>query len=225
MFNVRKLYKELLQKSAVRTLLKILMFLVIILILYLLARELIGNVDAITNLSKSVGILGPIVLILLISLGILFTPIPNIVLVVVAGYLYGPWLGALYSYIGHLFAATGTFFVVRKFHINFNSKRYERYKDLIEKKRRILYLLYLAPVIPISVISIISAFSRIRGIQFLKIISVSFLPLILIFSFFGNRLSGRNFLEISVWALIIFIIGVIGFEIIHRKIKQRNGKN
>jgi uncharacterized membrane protein YdjX (TVP38/TMEM64 family) len=194
--------------------------LAILVILYLLAKDLIGNVYSITALTKSAGMFGPILLILLIGLGIIFTPIPNVVLTLAAGYLYGTWLGALYSYLGHMLAAVGTFAIIRIFKIERESKSYKKYKNLIEKNKKLLYLLYAAPVIPISVLSAIASSSKMKWKEFLKIINISFIPVILFFSYFGERISQKNLIEIGVFILVV----IVGVFIVLRMINRRNKK-
>lgn len=192
----------------------------ILFVLFFFAKELISNVDSITKISQSAGVFGPIVLIVLITLGILFTPIPSVVLIITAGYLYGAWMGAIYSYIAHMFAATGTFSLVKTFNIKTKNKRYKKYQNLVEKNRKILYLLYTIPIIPISIISIISASSKIKWRQFLKITLLSFIPAVLLFSFFGERISNKNLLEIGIWTTVILIGLLIILEIMRKRMKK-----
>jgi uncharacterized membrane protein YdjX (TVP38/TMEM64 family) len=194
--------------------------LAILVVLYLLAKDLISNVSSITALTKSAGMFGPILLILLIGLGIIFTPIPNVVLTLAAGYLYGTWLGALYSYLGHMLAAVGTFAIIRIFKIERESKSYKKYKKLIEKNKKLLYLLYAAPVIPISVLSAIASSSKMKWKEFLKIINISFIPVILFFSYFGERISQKHLIEIGIFILII----IVGVFIVLRMTNRRNKK-
>ncbi len=211
-----KLKKNILKNIKPRDLLKILIIGIIILIFYFLVKEFISNVDSITKLSQSAGILGPTVLVILIGLGILLTPIPSVLLIIAAGYLYGMWWGALYSYLGHLLAATSAFLVFRKIKGNEESRKYKKYKKLIEKNKKLLYLFYAIPVIPMSFISLITATSKIKFKHFLEIIIISFIPVVLFFSFFGNRINERNILEILIWLGVILIIGLIIFKIIQK---------
>lgn len=196
--------------------------------MFILIRDFIKNVSTIESLTKSAGVFGPIVLVLLIGLGIIFTPIPNVVLVLASGYLYGTWLGALFSYLGHMLAACGTFAIVRIFNIEGESKRYKKYKRLIEKNKKILYLLYAAPVIPISVLSIISSSSKMKWREFLKIINISFIPVILFFSYFGERISQKHLIEIGIFILIVIaalsiVLGIINKR--NKKLDEEEKKN
>lgn len=206
--------------KVLRIVFEVIITLAILTVLYFLAKELISNVSSITALSKSAGVFGPIVLIILIGLGIIFTPIPNVVLIIAAGYLYGTWLGALYSYLGHMLAACGTFAIIRIFKMERESQKYKKYRNLIEKNKKILYILYAAPVIPISVLSIISSSSNMKWKEFLKIINVSLIPVILFFSYFGERIIQKNLIEIGIFILIIIVAVSIVLGIINKRNKK-----
>lgn len=188
--------------------------------IFFLAKELISNVDSITKFAQSSGVFGPIILILLIALGILFSPIPSVLFIITAGYLYGTWTGAIYSYLGHLIAATSVFAFFKSFEIKNEGKRYRKYKELVEKNRKILYIMYAVPILPISLTTIISASSKTGWRKFLEIITISFIPAILFFSFFGNRISSRNLLEIGILTLIIIIVGIVVMKMIKNSKKR-----
>ena len=205
------------KKNILNNVVKVLLTGILILMILFILRELLVDADHITSLSQSMGIFGPITLILLMGLGILLTPIPSALLIVSAGYLYGTWMGALYSYIGHLLAAIITFAVCQSLKMNGESRRYESYKKLVQKNKKILYFLYMLPIIPISVITIITSTSKIKWKEFLKIIFISFVPNILIFSFFGERISNRNPLEIGLFLLAILVVVFIVFKMWSKK--------
>ena len=199
--------------------------LVIIVLLYFLAKELIKNTSSIRNLVISSGVFGPITLIVLMVLGILFTPVPYFVLIITAGYLYGIWQGALYSYLAQVLAAIGTFTLTKLLNIKFKSKRYERYKDRVKRNKKILYVMYMLPVIPISVTSIISASSKMKWKPFLKIVFISFIPGALFFSFFGNNISTKNIIIISISLLITIFAVIVFIKKFKFKIFSKNGNN
>lgn len=217
-------FKKIKEKIKLKDIYKYLIILASIIIVYLVVRELIKNVDTITKISQSAGVLGPIVLIILIGLGILLTPIPSVVLVIAAGYLYGTWWGALYSYLGHLLASIGTFTIFRKINFaNQESPRYKKYKALIEKNKKLLYLFYAIPILPLSLVTIISASSKIKWKHFLEIILVSFIPTILFFSYYGNRINSRNLVQIGIWSAIVIILVLVVYKII--RVNQKRMMN
>ncbi len=204
-------------KHILKNIIKISITAIILTILVYIIRDHIGNIGEITKISNSVGIFGPIVFILLMSIGILLTPIPSAVFIITAGYLYGTWIGALYGYIGHLIAAICVFAIFEKFKINYRKGKYKKYRKLIQRNKKILYLLYMFPIIPISVITIISASLKIKWKQFLTMIFISFIPNVLFFSFFGERISNRNPLEVLIFLLGLLIIVLIVFKVMKRE--------
>ncbi len=200
--------KILSQRNKLKIPLRIIIIGIAILILFFLTNQFISDAESIETISNSGGIFSPIVLILIISLGILFTPIPSVIYIMTAGYLCGGWKGALCSYLGHLLAATIIFATTNSFKIKTKNKDYDKYKNLIGQNKKILYLLYGVPLLPVSILSIISATSKLKWKEFLKIIFISFIPPVLFFSFFGNRISHQNLLEMGIFISII-AIGII----------------
>ncbi len=170
--------------------------------LFFIAKRLLIDAHSINDIASSFGLLGPIVLILLTSLGVLFTPIPAGLLVITAGYLYGVWLGSLYAYLGLLIAAISVFATFRKINGNGTSKTYQKYKEVVDKNKKILYLLYLVPVIPISIITFLAASSKIRWKEFLKMIFLGFTPAVIFLAYFGERITQGRIIEIILFILI-----------------------
>ena len=211
------------RKDILENTIKILLTAIILTILIYIVRDHVGNVGEIAKISNSAGVLGPIVFILLMSLGILLTPIPSGILIITAGYLYGIWMGALYGYIGHLIAAIIAFAIFEKFEFKFKkgNRKYKKYKKLIHRNKRILYLLYMFPIIPISVISMISSSIKIKWKEFLKMIFISFIPNVLFFSFFGERISNRNPVEILIFLLGLLIIAIIMIWFMNKEKSQK----
>ena len=193
---------------------------VVLAVLVFLARDLIMNADSVTSLTRAAGPWGPLVLVLIIGLGILLTPIPNVVFIITASYLYGMWWGALFSYAGHLLAATGTFLIIRRFGARLQRERYRKYRETIMRHKYMLYILYVVPVIPISVTSILASTSRMPLRRFVRIIALSFIPPVLLFSFFGGRLGEKSLLELGA----VLLVALIGFVLVLRWLRRSAGK-
>lgn len=192
--------------------------LIVLITLYLIIHKTIQDPNTVTSMIKSAGVFGPIVLILIMILGTLFSPIPNFVFIMLAGYLYGAWQGAIYSYIGHVSAALSAFLVIRNFKNKFKKNRKERkFEKVVMKNRKLLYVLFGIPLVPISISSTISASTKMTLKEFLRIILLSFIPIISFFSFFGERISHYNLIEIGIWLVIMFILGAIIFIKIIKK--------
>lgn len=214
--NPSLLDNSALPKNRITRILKILISVVVIAGIYFLVKGFIKNTEAVTTLAKSAGTFGPIVLILITSLGIVLSPIPSTAFIIVAGYLYGTWWGAVYAFLGHMIAATATFAIARMIKMKHKGKIYKKYKLLIMNNKSIIYLLYIIPIIPISVTSIVYESTGVSWKKFFEVITCSFLPVVLFFSFFGNIISKRNLILLAVVVIIFFV----GFLIVKRKIDK-----
>ena len=194
--------------------------------IFFVARIFIENTNQIVKAVEKVGFFGPIFLIVIMILGILFTPIPGFAWVMTAGYIYGALLGSVYSYISFIIGAMGIFMLSKKInkHNPLGGKRFQKkrdkYSNLIKQNKNILYAIYAIPILPVSIVSAIAATSSIKIKEFLKIILLSFLPLVLFFSFFGSGISRKNIIEIGIFTLVTISLFIIFYE----KLRKMNTK-
>lgn len=204
-------------KEKVNKILKIIVSLIIVITLFIMVKQTINSTQEITEITKSAGMFGPIVLIALIMLGVLFSPIPSVVIIIAAGYIYGPIYGAIYSYIGLILGANGVYFAVKKFKILNKTEKFEKYKRFVEKNENVLFLFYAIPIIPVTITSIIAATSEIKFKKFIEVTLISFLPAILLFSFLGGKISNKN----MIWLAIVAVIIIAGTLLIIKKYRKR----
>jgi uncharacterized membrane protein YdjX (TVP38/TMEM64 family) len=68
--------------------------------LYDLMSDFLPSQEQIASWVESLGIWGPVAIILLEMVQALLAPIPGQAIEAVSGYLYGPWLGTLFPMIG-----------------------------------------------------------------------------------------------------------------------------
>jgi uncharacterized membrane protein YdjX (TVP38/TMEM64 family) len=202
------------EKSAQTKYIGITVSVVLLSVLIYFIRLLIVSPNSVEKLVESAGFWGPIILIILMTFGILFSPIPSFLFIIISGYLYGFWLGSLFSYIGHFLAAFSMFLGYRNFRKFFGkSKRSEKYKRFIKEHSNLLYFFFMVPIVPISLLSIVSASSRIKTSSYAKVLLISFIIPVFFFSFFGQRLSFRNLLEITILVFIIVLVFIVAYKL------------
>jgi uncharacterized membrane protein YdjX (TVP38/TMEM64 family) len=73
------------------------------------------DAQALREFVQGYGVLAPLVVILLQAVQVVAAPIPGQVLAVVAGYVFGAWLGTLYNMIGILIGSTVAFWLSRRY--------------------------------------------------------------------------------------------------------------
>ena len=101
--------------------LKYLLFLILAILLYYLITEskavqyYLANPELLKSLILSFGILAPIAIILLQTFQTTISIIPSQITTIVAGFVFGPVLGLVYSLIGAFFGSMIIFVVGRKY--------------------------------------------------------------------------------------------------------------
>lgn len=80
---------------------------------------------------RSYGAFGPVLVVSAQVLASIFAPIPNNVITIAAGRIYGGFLGGFYSYVGSLCGAAVTFLIARKLGRGF-VRRFVKGHDLVK---------------------------------------------------------------------------------------------
>lgn len=113
------------------------------------------------------GIFAPLAFILIQALQVIITPISHYSIGVVGGFLYGPYLGALFNWIGRMIGHITAFFIARYFGRKVAEKfvkqetldKYDRY---ISNKSFILFILYFLPLFPDDELSYLAGLSKMK---------------------------------------------------------------
>jgi len=126
---------------------------------------------------ESFGVFGPLIYMLLQATQVLIAPIPGQITGLASGYLFGPYLGLLYSMIGAAIGFTIIFILTRKFgrplvERFFDKKHIEKF-DYITKTNGVmtLFLIFLLPAFPDDLICFLAGLTKIP-IRTLILISV-----------------------------------------------------
>src|SRR3989304_106438 len=115
------------------------------------------------------------------------------ILTLISGFLFGTWLGAIYSNIGAIIGASFAFLMARYILGNFIQERYAKqlvhFNNDIEKYGA-LYLLtiHLAAFVPFFVINTLAGLTRIPLSTFIWTTSVGIFPGSLIYTYAGKQL-------------------------------------
>lgn len=129
---------------------------------------------------RHLGSAGPVAIIALQVAQVLLSPIPGHVVALAGGYLYGPWLGTLYSMIGLMLGTMATVWLVRRW----GRPLVERLVDPTTLARvdrfsarrgaPVLFATFLVPFLPDDIILLVAALGEVP------------VPGILFASFFGR---------------------------------------
>jgi LPXTG-motif cell wall-anchored protein len=170
-----------------------------------IARETIGRLGA----------WAPFAFVLMQIAQVVIAPLPGQVSGLIGGYLFGPWLGLLYTVIGSFIGFSIVFVLARKLGRPFverfvKTETLEKFDALLSRKGPfVLFLIYLLPAFPDDVISFVAGLTRIP-IRTLLLVSVSGrLPGYLVLSFAGEGLTGENMNPIVIGGAVLLALAIL----------------
>ncbi len=167
------------------------------------------NTEQIKQYVTDAGPLGPLVFVAAQFLQILVAPIPGQAVGLLAGALFGPWLGLLYSMVGAVLGFT-TIFVLAKMlgrpFVEKFVKQHDLYKfDRLTKKAGplVLFLIFLLPGFPDDAICYIAGLSNLRVRTLVMISIAGRLPGYAITSFMGAGIGEANLKLVGIISAIV----------------------
>ncbi|MBT4651680.1 TVP38/TMEM64 family protein [Candidatus Woesearchaeota archaeon] len=211
--------------------LKYLLIIGVVIALYFLTlnspwvKTLFDNPEGIRNFIISFGLFAPLIIILLQTFQTIISIIPSQLTTIIAGFLFGPVLGAIYSLIGVILGSAITFLISRKYGKKLALKFFEK-KDLVhlnllfkQKKGWALLLARLAPIFPNDLVSFGAGLTNMKFRNFNIFSTLGFSVQIVILSIFGGDLfSGEvNLSMVFISSMVGVLIVVALFE---KKIKR-----
>ena len=162
---------------------------------------------------QSFGFCAPLVYILIFSL-VPLTIIPNSLLAISGGALFGIYYGTLYTVIGALSGATLAFAISRYLGKSIAEKLIKQKADWLNEHAEkngfmIVFLLRLIPLIPFDAISYGAGLSKIRYMDFLGATCIGILPGVLVYSNIGDKsldiYSADFYLSLAILALLVAV--------------------
>lgn len=192
--------------------------------------KLARNPDELKELLNSYGWKGVLVFMGIQVLQVVVAAIPGEFVQLAGGYIYGTWLGTLYSLAGIVAGSVLVFFVARflgyrlvklvvtpehlkKFNFMINSKRSES----------AMFILFLIPGMPKDILTYIAGITPLKPLRFFSIIMLGRFPALLASSYIGSNTQKGNYgivIALSAAALILFAVGVFLKDTILKKMHK-----
>jgi uncharacterized membrane protein YdjX (TVP38/TMEM64 family) len=161
---------------------------------------------------ESLGVWGPVAIILLQVAQTILAPIPGQAIQAVSGYLYGPWWGTLFSLAGMVMGSCIVFFLARRFGRPFvlrfvGKQSVERLDDLVRRGGVLFFfLLWLFPFTPDDLVCVAAGLTPMPPLQFLILMSLGRLPGIFFAVWVGANMAR---IEPIWWVLTFVAIAVV----------------
>lgn len=165
------------------------------------------------------GIFSAFALILLQILQVLIPPLDHNVIQFIGGFIFGPWLGFIYNYIGRILGSILAFMIAKKYGRSFMKKivsenDVEKYDEVWNKSLLLVFLGYVLPFFPDDTLSYLAGSSKIRLRTFMIILLLGHPTGILGTSLAGSLGETIWFKEPMFWiiSLSTLVIGIVIFR-------------
>lgn len=165
---------------------------------------------------QQVGLLGPFIIILLITIAIVISPIPSAPIALVSGALYGHTLGTIYIIIGAIAGALIAFIIARKLGHDFFTKRfnYNFVTPITGSQNTMMFIVLisrLAPFISFDVISYAAGLTNLSIQRFLIATTMGIIPISFLLAHLGSEVSTGEVESIAFALILVGLITSISF--------------
>lgn len=158
------------------------------------AIELFGNVELLARRVVELGALGPVLLISLMALAILFNPLPSAPIALTAGALYGHALGAAYVVIGAEIGAIAAFLLARGSGFAFTRGLFEGDRLLLRLRSQnaltaVVFVSRLIPFVSFDLISYAAGLTPLRLWRFALATLFGLMPMSFLLAHIGSEIT------------------------------------
>jgi len=204
---------------AVKKIIALVSFLLLTIIIFILLSlfgwlHVLGDSEKLLSIIDDLGLIGPIVIILLISSAIIITPIPSAPIALVSGALYGHTFGTIYVVAGALFGALIAFTISRKLGYDYvSNKLYHRMPEKIVGSQNTLMLLVFAtrlvPFISFDVISYAAGLTKLTFARFFIATFMGIIPISFMLAHLGSEAKNGEMESIVIALILIGFITLV----------------
>jgi uncharacterized membrane protein YdjX (TVP38/TMEM64 family) len=180
---------------------------------------------------RDLGVLGPILFMLLQALQVIISPIPGEATGFLGGYLFGEWLGLLYSTIGLTFGSVVSFWVGRwlgeHYVRNLVSKEtWNRLGFIVEAEGAILcFIVYLIPGLPKDMMCYLFGISPMPLWIFALVSGIGRIPGTWVLSTQGAHTATGNYLQVILISAVCAAVALPVYYYRHRIVTWLRGRN
>lgn len=180
--------------------------------------KLISNPEKFRVFLLSYGNISILVFMLFQILQVVIALIPGEFIQITGGYVFGTFLGTLYSSLGILLGSIIVLNIVRLLGYSIiklfvSQQSLQKFNFLInnEKSEIAMFVLFLIPGLPKDILTYIAGITPIKLRNFFVITTIARFPGIFISSFVGSNLQAKQYSEVISASLIAISFFIIGF--------------
>jgi uncharacterized membrane protein YdjX (TVP38/TMEM64 family) len=177
-------------------------------------KDLYMNAENLIFRLQQLGIAGPLLVIGLMALAIVFNPLPSAPIALASGAVYGHTLGTVYIVIGAEIGALIAFFIARLTGFQVAQKYLGRRWSLnrFTTQNSLMVIIFISRLIPFLSFDLISYAAGLTAITFWRFALATLLGLIptsFLLAHFGGEMVEADFQTTSIFILVIGLITVI----------------
>ena len=199
--------------------------LIVVLLIYLSIKygpeitRLVSHPKKFRDFILSYGRISSLIFILFQILQVVIAVIPGEVVQIAGGYIFGTFMGTVYSLIGIIIGYIIVFFTVRLFGFRLvkqlvSEKDLQKFYKLINSpgSEFVIFLLFFLPGIPKDVLVYICGLTPVKPVQFFIIVIAARIPAMVGASFIGANIQRENYymaIAITIISCILFVLGFV----------------
>lgn len=175
------------------------------------------NAQALRTWIAGFGVFAPLVFIILQATQVVVAPVPGQVVALVAGYLFGPVYGTIYSLTGVLIGSAVAFTLAKRYGRSFVERVIadsviDRFDAFVERVGAPgLFAFVIIPGLPDDAICFLSGLTTWRLRAFLLIIAVGRLPAYVITVYAGGQFAGGRFRTGLALVAFVILVSAVGY--------------
>ncbi|KTG09054.1 hypothetical protein AUR64_14730 [Haloprofundus marisrubri] len=193
---------------------------VAVVLLYLLARQyapFVFDADELRAWVEQFGYLAPAVFVLVQIVQVVVAPIPGQAVALVAGYLFGPVAGTVYSITGVLIGSAIAFLLADRYGRTFVEDilhedvvdRFDEFVDRVGFPGLVVFVVI--PGLPDDAVCFLAGLTKWRLRTFMVAIAIGRLPAYVLTVYAGGRLASGEFLEGIVILGCLIVASAVGY--------------
>lgn len=163
------------------------------------------------------GVLAPVVFTLLQTVQVVVAPIPGQAVALVAGYLFGPVAGTMYSLVGVLIGSAIAFTLADRYGRDFVEEmlddavvdRFDGFVDRVGAPGMLAFVI--VPGLPDDAICFLAGLTNWRLRTFMVVITIGRLPAYILTVYAGGELASGRFVGAMAFLVAVIILSVIGY--------------
>ncbi|WP_442909384.1 TVP38/TMEM64 family protein [Halovenus sp. HT40] len=180
------------------------------------------------------GIFAPIVFVIIQAAQVVIAPIPGQVIALIAGYLFGPVAGTVYSFTGVLIGSTIAFLLTKRYGRTFAENvlhddvltRFDGFVERVGIPGLLLFVLI--PGLPDDIICFLSGLTTWSLRTFLVVITIGRLPAYFLTVYAGGQLASGDFASgLTIIAIVVFfsLVGYYNQDAIRTFVKRLSARD